>query len=83
MRGWFRNVLVGTDGQPSISNVLLLFGLGGPLVVWAVLLGLEVCGVIGPDVGAKRMEWVQQYSFTIILPYCLKKLAYHIGIAVA
>jgi hypothetical protein len=82
MREWLRKVLVGTDGNPSISNVILISGLLAPLLLGAVFVILCAFGKLQWSAVAGGMEWIKDFTVLALLPYLFKKLAYAVGISI-
>jgi hypothetical protein len=70
-----RQIVLGEDGKPSISNTVLFIGLGLPLVVWAVTLVLVSLGKLEWITIAGAMEWVKDFVVVVILPYVGKKIS--------
>lgn len=75
MREWLRQIALGDDGKPSISNIVLLVGLGLPLIVWAVALVLVAFGKLEWSSISGAMDWVKEFVVVVILPYIGKKFS--------
>lgn len=74
VRQWLAGVLQGTDGNTSVSNLVMF---GGLTVVFPLALGLLVADVMGWAPWPKEpMDWLRDYSVVVILPYCFKMISF-------
>lgn len=74
MNSWLKRALSEGDGTPSASRLVLFTGLGGPAIVWVLVLLLVLFGVIEWTLVAGAMEWIKDYSALVVLPYFLNLL---------